>query len=271
MPNSKDTPRAERLKGYVVPLDPTGHASLYGPTPWVFAGRSFMVFARASRSFVAAFLPQPLEPTEEPLVRFTTHDLICDLGFGWRHAQENPGPCQFREASVAMAVQHDGVVGYWGPFLWCDSDAELAVGREMFGWPQVLGDIDMTQPHPARGWAPGDRVAGHVGRHGRAVFEIAMSIEHDGPIPADLPAFTHFYTMRVLPDPTDGSTTRELFVSIMDDVQTGDLWSGEAEIRTTAPELAALELESIVGGHCHTVSWVKNRAKLISRTDEPAP
>ena len=260
---------AESLSGFTAPLDPTGRASLFGPTPWTFAGRSFTVFARCKRSVAETFLPAPLLPTDDPLLRFSVHDLICDLGFGWDYAQANPAPCQFHEASVAIAAEHDGLIGYWDPFLWCDSDAELAVGREMFGWPQVLGEVWLTQPHPERGWSLADRVTGTVGRHGQSVFDIRMTIERQGKLPVDLPSFTHFYTMRVLPDPTDGSVTRELFVSTMDDVRVGDLWSGPGEITLSAPELRGLEIESVIGGHCHTVSWVKNRAKLIDKTRQP--
>lgn len=93
-----------------------------------------------------------------------------------------------------------------------------------------------------------------------------MTIERQGELPVDLPSFTHFYTMRVLPDPTDGSVTRELFVSTMDDVRVGDLWSGAGEITPSAPELQGLEIESVICGHCHTISWVKNRATLIAKT-----
>ena len=262
---------SDKLSGFAAPLDPTGRASLYGPTPWAFAGRSFTVFARAKPGAIEAFLPAPLEPAEDPLLRFSVHDLICDLGFGWTYAQENPAPCQFHEASVAVTARHDGVTGYWDPFLWCDSDAELAVGREMFGWPQVLGDVWLTKPHPALGWAAGDRVTGSVGRHGQSVFDIRMTIERQGKLPLPLPSFTVFYTMRALPDPTDGSVTRELFVSEMDDVEIGDVWSGNAEIAANAPELAALEIDEVIGGHCHTVSWTKNRATLIGRSVGAAP
>lgn len=224
-----------------------------------------MVFARCNPDAVDALLPPPLKAAPGGLVRFSAHHLICDLGFGWPFAQANPARCQFHEASVAIAAEHEGKVGSWCPFIWCDSDAEMAVGREMFGWPQVLGDIALTAPHPQRGWALGDTVCSAVSRHGRSVFDLSLTLEREGDIGISTPPFVTFYTMRVLPNPATGEVVREIFASDMSDVEVGDLWSGAAEITLSAPDLRVLDIETVVGGRCQTVSWTKMGSRPLCR------
>jgi acetoacetate decarboxylase len=254
-----------QVRSFAAPLDPTGHASLYGPPPWRFAGWSLSVIARCPAEAVAALVPAPLSPWGEPLVRFSVHFLQCDLGLGWRFAQEHPERSQFHEAVVGIAVRHDNAVGYWDPFLWCDSDAELAVGREMYGWPQRLGAIALTAPHALHGWRVGDCSAGLVSRLGRPVFEASMTIARPGDLETSTPPFTDFFTERILPNPTTGTAMRELFVSRMDDVVIDALHSGPATLALQAPELQALAPFEVVGGRVNKVTWSKNRAKLLSR------
>ena len=85
---------------------------------------------------VRALLPAPLVPWGEPLVRFSVHALICDLGHGWAWAQAHPEASQFHESVVGIAAEHAGTIGYWDPFLWTDGDAELPV------WVRFAGSED---------------------------------------------------------------------------------------------------------------------------------
>ncbi len=257
--------------GFVAARDPTGHGSLYGPPPWRFAGHSLTVIARCEEAAIRALLPEPLLPWGEPLVRFSVHRLICDLGHGWAWAQAHPEASQLHECVVGIAAQHDGVIGYWDPFLWTDSDAELAVGREMYGWPQRLGTLSLTAPHPQRGWASGDLCAGLVARLGRGVLEIQLAVTSQGKLPVPAPPFVGFFVERALPDPATEIVTRELFLAEMREVTISDLWHGEARLVLHAPELAPLAPSEILGGQINTVSWIKGGARLVARRSDPFP
>lgn len=252
------------MKGLVAPRDPTGLAGLYAPPPWHFAGRSITVLARCDAAGVAALTPAPLRPWGEPIVRFSVHDLICDLGRGWAWAQANPAEACFREAVVGLAVEHEGRAGFWDPFLWTDSDAELAVGREFYGWPQRLGRIDLTPPHPVRGWRSGDLAAGRVSRLGAPVFALDVRLEHDGPPDLPQPAFEGFFLERTLPDPTDGSSVREVFFARMRDVELHGVRSGSATLTLAAPELAVLGSPVALAGQVHAVTWTKMLAERLA-------
>ena len=67
--------RQGKLRGFSAPLDPSGRASLYGPTPWRFKGRSLTVVASCDPDAIAALTPAPLEPIPDAPVRHTD-DLI---------------------------------------------------------------------------------------------------------------------------------------------------------------------------------------------------
>ncbi|MBL8701372.1 MAG: acetoacetate decarboxylase family protein [Alphaproteobacteria bacterium] len=256
---------------FVAARDPSGHGALYGPPPWRFAGRSLTVIARCDAAAVRALLPAPLRPWGEPLVRFSVHSLICDLGHGWDWAQANPAASQLHESVVGIAAEHAGTIGYWDPFLWTDSDAEFAVGREMYGWPQRLGTLALTAPHPQRGWTTGDRCAGQVSRLGRAVLDAQVTLAASGPLPAPQPPFVGFFVERALPDPSTETLTRELFLATMREVKVEGHWHGPATLALHAPELAALAPNEILGGQVNTVSWIKGGATLVTRSTEPFP
>lgn len=264
-------PASGASPGFVASIDPTGHGALYGPPPWRFAGRSLTVIARCDAGAVRALLPAPLVPWGEPLVRFSVHALICDLGHGWDWAQTHPEASQFHESVVGIAAEHQGTIGYWDPFLWTDGDAELAVGREMYGWPQRLGSFALTAPHPQRGWQAGDRCTGLVSRLGRGVLEAGLVLEKPGALPVPQPPFVGFFVERALPDPAAEVVVRELFLAQMREVKPDGHWHGRATLALHAPELAPLAPREILGGQVNTISWVKGGASPIARRSVPFP
>jgi acetoacetate decarboxylase len=257
--------------GFVAAIDPTGQGALYGPPPWRFAGRSLTVIARCEAAALAALLPSPLRLWGEPLLRVSVHALICDLGHGWDWAQAHPEASQFHESVIGIAAEHDGTIGYWDPFLWTDGDAELAVGREMYGWPQRLGSFALTAPHPQRGWRAGDRCTGLVSRLGRPVLEVGLRLAASGPLAVPQPPFVGFFVERALPDPATETVSRELFLARMREVTPGEAWHGAATLALQAPELAALAPREVLGGQVNTISWVKGGAELIARRSVPFP
>ena len=246
------------------PLHPD--ATLYGPFPWCFFGRSLTVLAECDAAAVAALVPAPLKPWGAPVVRFSVHDLTCDLGFGRAWALANPHRARLREAVVGIAVEHQGVVGHWDPFLWTDSDAECAVGREMYGWPQRMGTLAVTLPDPFTGFAAGDVVSGRVARLTDAVFRADITLERAGEPAVPQPPFTGFYTERALPDPAVRRLVREVFFSEMAALRHGDAMTGRAEIAVSAPELLALKPRAIAG-RVGAIAWVKQGARLVARSE----
>lgn len=253
----------DRRHGIAAPLNPGAGNAFYGPPPWQFAGRSLTVIARTTQECVAALLPPELEPVDEPLIRFSAHWLQCDLGLGWDFVAAHPERAQMHEAVIGVAASHAGTPGFFDPYLWCDSDAEIAVGREMYGWPQRYGSIAVSLPHPVHGIRRGDRLTGRVVQHGTPAFDLSVSMEREAPLGIG-PAFVRFYTERILPDPDRGISVRDVFASDMRDVVVGNCWSGAATLNLAAPELAGIVVEDVVGGQANHVAWIKDRSTKIA-------
>ncbi len=257
-----------------IPTANGGRYAPYGPPPWYFEGHSASVLLTFDPELVADLIPAPLKLTGSPVCRLSLHDMVCDYGLGERFMQEQPDQAQFGEAVAGFMVECDGITGHWAPFLWCTSDAELTVGRELYGWQQRLGEMCLTRPPLRRAWRAGDSVTGLVSRGRRAVFDIGVSLDREADLPPKIdgldialdPAATnHHYTETVLVDPVSRVATRRMVCSSMDDVTVTNLWSGAATFRAHAPELAFLEGAKVLGGRWHELSWRKPWANRLIR------
>ncbi len=166
-------------------------------------------------------------------------------------------------------MEHAGIGGHYCAFIWCDGDAEIAVGREMYGWPQVTGQMWLTRPPHGRSWRAGDEIASLVSRAGRPVLEILATLERPGDLDLGLPLFQDFYTMTVLPSPERPEAERRITCTRMLDVQLDEPWSGRANIRFHAPELAWLEHATVLGARTNRIAWTKPYGKVIHREVVP--
>lgn len=258
------------LHGYAAPLDPQGRASLYGPPPWHFHGRMLTVFLRADAKAVAAHVPPPLAPYAKPYVRVSTYEMVCDYGLGSQFAARRPELAHFSETAVSLFVEHEGTRGNYCAFIWCDGDAEIAVGREMYGWPQLLGQIWLTRPPHGRAWREGDEIASLVSRAGRTVLEMLATVEREGDLELGLPPFLDFHTMSVLPSPERLEVERRIVRTRMQDVRLTGIWSGRAAVKFHAPELAWLVAAEVLGARTNEVAWTKPYGTIVHRETFPA-
>ena len=262
--------------GFSAPLAGGGAYALYGPPPWYFEGFSASVFLAFNPSDLADLLPPPLKFAGDPVCRLSLHDLICDYGLGERFMQEQPDQAHFGEAVLAVQVEHEGMLGQWCPFLWCTTDAEFAVGRELYGWQQRLGEMSLTRPPLRRSWRPGDVVTGLVTRGRRAVFNFSITLERAGDVPPvmdglrlypDQAKANNHFTETVLYRPIQREIQRTLLVSAMEETCVENIWSGSANVQITAPELAALKNTKVLGGRWHDLSWKKPWPSRVIRED----
>jgi acetoacetate decarboxylase len=267
-------------RGIAAPLAGGGRFAAYGPPPWSFEGFSASVFLAFEPKAVADLIPPPLRLAGDPVCRLSAHDMICDYGWGERYTQENPDQSNFHEAVLGLMVEADGVLGQWCPYLWCDTEAEFAVGRELYGWQQRLGQMALTRRPLRRGWREGDRVAALLTRGRRSVFSFAITLERVGDLPPivdglrlypDQARANNHFMETVLPHPTERTVVRRLAVSAMVDTEVNGLWSGRASVEVAAPELAFLRNARVLGGRWHELSWKKPwPGRLIREHVDPA-
>ncbi len=250
--------------GFAAPVTAGGRHALYGPPPWRFEGWSASAVLRFDPARAAEVIPEPLRLVGEPVCRLSLHDIVCDYGFGRAFTQEHPDQANFHEAIVGMLVEVDGMRGQWCPYSWCTTDAEFAVGREYYGWPQKMAEAKLTR-RPLKGWEIGDTVTALVTRGRRAVFDMTVRLRRQGDI--EVPGQTAFpdqsragnyFTETALPVPGEPPTlVRRMVATQMQDLWVDDMWSGAAEVNITAPELDFLKDAEVIGGRWHEIGWVK--------------
>jgi acetoacetate decarboxylase len=130
---------------------------------------------------VAAVLPPPLEPGDRPLVRVNISQVdIAGMPLG--------------AGSVGVAARHVGVEGWYPLVMPMTTERALIGGREVFGEPKKLGDVEVHRD--------GDAVRASMTRHGIAFAEVAGTIVEQLETPA--PSTKLDFYFKLLPSP-DGS------------------------------------------------------------------
>jgi len=130
---------------------------------------------------IAAVLPPPLEPPEEPLARVTI--ATVDMG--------RPGLPVFGAATFAVMARHEGTIGDYALVMPMSTEQSVIGGRETFGEPKKIGDITLERD--------GDRIAGKVTRLGTTFIEVTGTVAGTLPNPPD-GRRTSFY-FKFLPSP----------------------------------------------------------------------
>ncbi|MEY9872988.1 acetoacetate decarboxylase [Streptacidiphilus sp. MAP12-33] len=112
---------------------------------------------------VAQVLPAPLKPTERPLVRVNISQVDIfgsPLGAG----------------SFAVAAQHGGQSGWYPLVMPMTTERALIGGREVFGEPKKLGEVEVARD--------GDAVTARLGRHGIDFVEVSGRVSGALEVPA---------------------------------------------------------------------------------------
>ena len=249
-------------------LDVGQWAHPFGHAPWHFEGETVSVFVEAEPRSLAAFVPLPLILSGPPVFRLTVHALRSDCGLGAEWAARNPQRSQFHEAVIAFNVAIDGVDGNWDPFMWTDAEAQLCVGRELYGFSMRLGDVAMTRRPALNGWRRGDFVSARVGQDGVPIMSLEMQMEGAGSQAAapPVPGTPVFYSRRTLPRP-DSPAISDIVLSrtTMQGLRSGEVWSGSGSFRIWDERLAALAGGRVLGARWSSFEMTKPPAEVLGR------
>lgn len=130
---------------------------------------------------IAAVLPPPLEPPDEPLARLT----IASVDM------QRPGIPVFGAATFAVMAKHEGTVGDYALVMVMTTEQSVIGGRETFGEPKKIGDVTLERD--------GKNVIGKVTRLGTTFAEVSGTASETMANPAD-GRRTSFY-FKFLPSP----------------------------------------------------------------------
>ncbi|HEY8526964.1 MAG TPA: acetoacetate decarboxylase family protein [Acidimicrobiales bacterium] len=110
---------------------------------------------------VAAVLPPPLSPTDEPRVRVTM--ATVDVGRGLP---------PFGAGTFAVQARHEGQVGNYPLVMPMSTEQSVIGGRETFGEPKKLAEVTLDRTHDGGV----ERVTGRVTRLGVTFLEITGTV-----------------------------------------------------------------------------------------------
>jgi hypothetical protein len=176
--------------------------------PWVMTGRVLTAWYQLSHQALRELIsPSLLPDSNEPgLARLRFYDVAFH--------SEDSDPRQtpdghFREAVIAFPAAYKGQVGEISAFMWSDSDTYMLWGREVFGWPILRGQVELTGPIWDSDLAPSST--------GEARLELndgssaSITVETVGDPLAEPPPPT-WITPRLVPEPASNTQRRQLLI-----------------------------------------------------------
>jgi acetoacetate decarboxylase len=130
---------------------------------------------------LAAVLPPPLEPTEEPLVRVSVARV--DLGRGLP---------PFGAGTFAVQARHNGTVGNYPLVMPMTTEQSVIGGRETFGEPKKLAQVALDRD--------GAQVVGRVTRLGTTFIELSGTVGEALAVPEDQDRIDFYFKFLPAPD-----------------------------------------------------------------------
>ena len=196
---------------------------------------------------VAAVLPRPLEPADEPLVRISLQRVQID------------GRPPFGSAVFSVAARHGDLAGDYPLFMPQSTEQSVTGGRETFGEPKKLADIAVDRD--------GGNVTASVTRLGYPLIRVSGRITGAAELPPDQ-MNTEFY-FKFLRAPEGGGITDPHLVygeyhrhyELMEDID-ATLELGESPLDPVA-DIVVREIKSI--------TWCRRRTVQVGRIAERVP
>ena len=129
---------------------------------------------------IAAVLPPPLEPPDQPLARITI--ATVDI----------KGLPTFGAATVAVGARHEGAIGDYALVMPMTTEQSVIGGRETFGEPKKLAAVTLTRE--------GDSVTGRITRLGTTFAEVTGQVVETLPTPPQGTRTAFYFKFLPAPD-----------------------------------------------------------------------
>jgi acetoacetate decarboxylase len=138
------------------------------------------VFYETDPDVIAAVLPPPLEPVEDPIARVTIASV------------EIEGLPPFGAATFAVACRHEGTSGDYPLVMPMTTEQAVVGGRETFGEPKKLASVALERD--------GDTVIGRCARLGTTFLEVNARVAEALPAPPDHKRTSFYFKFLPAPD-----------------------------------------------------------------------
>ncbi|MGI6448858.1 MAG: acetoacetate decarboxylase family protein [Desulfitobacteriia bacterium] len=250
------------LKGFAYP-SPQGIATVVGDLPWHFGTEHLGILYKTDPDVVASYLPEPLEPGENPDVVFiefgkwfSLWDSQLDMQF------VNPERTWYQETVIWVSSSFKGEQGKTCIQTWVDNDFSLARGMFM-GFNKKFGQTYKTDPRPVNPKMEplgiGSKMKGWTCAHGERLMEGTLEITKKIPY-AELPnpILLPLFNIRYFPSIVRNAppSVCELVKIHAEDFRHGeDVWAGNGTIKLFPSELeefTRLVPKEVIGAFYYT-------------------
>lgn len=198
-----------RSRAYAMPIC----SPAYPKPPFRFVDREFIIVTyRTDPEALARVVPAPLLPAE-PIVKYEFISMPDSSGLG-----------SYTESGQVIPVSFNGAAGGYTHAMYLDSEAGIASGRELLGFPKVLAQPKLEVRN--------DALVGTLDYNGVRVATATMGYKYE---PLDLAAVKKTleapgFLLKILPH-VDGSVrVCELVKYQVTDVTVKGAWTGPASL-----------------------------------------
>jgi acetoacetate decarboxylase len=223
---------------YAVPLSPRGLSSIAPPPPWHYAGDFILVEFWADPAAASAVLPKGL--TADPASPGHATALFIDWQFtAGNDEMLDPARYQYREFFILVDALHDGKSVSYCPYIFVDNDSAMMRGL-IQGFPKRYGQVHQTRTFAAMSpaaapVAAGTRFAATVSAAGqrlaRAEVKLETAVQDVSTLSiAGRPVVNLRYFPRLAAGQHQTPAVNELVLSVMDNAQIADVWTGEGKL-----------------------------------------
>ncbi|MFC4120492.1 enduracididine biosynthesis enzyme MppR [Nonomuraea zeae] len=220
------------LRGYSLPLSPSGRAAMVSPPPWYFSGDVIMVEYRADPEAAAAFFPPGVDPGPDPGAAAAVF-----AHWHWRSETEkeadDPARNQFNEFLILLGCSAEGRPMARCPYAWVDEAIPMARGW-IQGMPKQFGAVHLTHPKPIGRTGPhlaeGGVFRGVASQYGARIAKASVTLTVRGGDPPLLHTVPLVHTRHFPAWAPADEPVSQLVASEVKDVEFGEIWEGEASL-----------------------------------------
>ncbi|KWE50964.1 acetoacetate decarboxylase [Burkholderia ubonensis] len=198
-----------RSSAYAMPLT----SPAYPKPPFRFIDREFVIITyRTDPDALARVVPAPLRPTE-PIVKYEFINMPDSSGLG-----------SYTESGQVIPVTFDGVAGGFTHAMYLDSEAGIASGRELLGFPKVLAQPKLEVRN--------DALVGTLDYNGVRVATATMAYKYTALDHAAVRKSleTPGFLLKILPNVDGTARVCELVKYHIGDLTVKGAWTGPASL-----------------------------------------
>jgi acetoacetate decarboxylase len=255
-----DMPQA--LDPFFAGFDAPVTGPLYPHPPYYYRDAQVVLgIYQADSERVARHLPPGVLPASDPAtcIAWVCHYPFTTFG-------------SYNEAIMLVQVEFEGETHLFCPFIYLDSDAPMAAGRELWGWPKKLAHCGQENSGPG----PGDRegLCFAVERPaGKRLLTVTMTPERPATM-EDVGATPHL-TLRYIPGAEAGSAP-SVCELIRTEPETAprlaadgspEIWTGRCQVSVDSPSasdpLQDLAPTAMLGGIYGVFDWTLPQGRVV--------